>query len=113
MAKEKGRKDKQHNGQKKMTEGQATPWPKGKDRRTSNKMVKRKRTEGQATQWPKEKDRCVACPSVPFLWPLCCLSFCLFSFGHCVACLSVPFFGHFVACPSVPVLLAIVLGQAT
>jgi uncharacterized protein YdiU (UPF0061 family) len=25
---------------------------------------------------------CVACPSVPFLWPLCCLSFCPVSFGH-------------------------------
>ena len=34
--------DKQHNDQKKMTEGQATPWPKEKDRRTSNTMTKRK-----------------------------------------------------------------------
>jgi hypothetical protein len=50
MAKRKGQKDKQHNGQKKRTEGQATQWPKEKDRRTSNTMTKRKGTEGQATQ---------------------------------------------------------------
>jgi hypothetical protein len=50
MAKKKGQKDKQHNGQKKMTEAQATPWPKEMDRRTSKTMVKRKRTGGQATQ---------------------------------------------------------------
>ena len=42
MAKRKGQKDKQHNGQKKMTEGQATQWPKENDRRTSNTMAKRK-----------------------------------------------------------------------
>ena len=54
--------DKQHNGQKKMIEGQAIQWPKEKDRITSNTMTKRKgqknkqhndqkkRTEGQATQ---------------------------------------------------------------
>ena len=54
--------DKQHNDQKKMTEGQATQCPKENDRRTSNTMTKRKcqkdkqhndqkkRTEGQATQ---------------------------------------------------------------
>jgi hypothetical protein len=42
MAKEKGQKEKQHNTQKKMTEGQAIPWPKEKDRRTSNTMAKRK-----------------------------------------------------------------------
>jgi hypothetical protein len=47
---------------------------------------------------------CVACPSVPFIWSLCCLSFChfllvivllvllSFSFSHCVACPSVVFF---------------------
>ena len=34
--------DKQHNDQKKMTEGQATQWPKENDRRTSNTMAKRK-----------------------------------------------------------------------
>jgi hypothetical protein len=90
-AKEKGQKDKQQNAQKKMIEGPAIPWPKEKDRRTSNTMVKRKRTEGQATQW------LCCCPSVPFFWSLCCLSFCPFilvivllvilpfSFGHCVA----------------------------
>ena len=44
MAKRKGQKDKQHNGQKKMTEGQATQWPKENDRSntTSNTMAKRK-----------------------------------------------------------------------
>jgi hypothetical protein len=92
---------------RKGTEGQATKWPKEKDRRTSNTMVKRKRTEGQATQWPKERGQkelvllslffghFVACPSVPvllaivllvllslFFWQLCCLSFCPFSVGH-------------------------------
>ena len=41
--KEKGQKDRQHNGQKK------------KDKRTDNTMAKRKRTKGQTTQWPKEK----------------------------------------------------------
>ena len=42
-SKEKGQKDRQHNGQKK------------KDKRTDNTMVKRKRTKGQTTQWSKEK----------------------------------------------------------
>ena len=55
MTNTKGQKDKQHNGQKKMTEGQATQGPKEKDRRTSNTMAKRKWTEGQATQWPKKR----------------------------------------------------------
>jgi hypothetical protein len=50
MTKRKGQTDKQHNGQKKRTEGQVTQWPKEKDRRTSNTMAKRKGTEGQATQ---------------------------------------------------------------
>ena len=62
MAKRKGQKDKQHNGQMKRIEGQETQWPKEKDRRVSNTMAKRKgqkdkqhndqnkRTEGQATQ---------------------------------------------------------------
>jgi uncharacterized membrane protein YfhO len=35
-------KDKQQNGQRKGTEGQATQWPKKRDRRTSNTMAKRK-----------------------------------------------------------------------
>jgi hypothetical protein len=74
---------------KKRTEGQATQWPKEKDRRTSNTMTKRKgqkvkqhndqkkRTEGQATQC-FSFGHCVACPSVLFFWSLCCLSFCPF-----------------------------------
>jgi hypothetical protein len=85
MAKEKGQKDKQHNSQKKMAEAQATPWPKEMDRRTNNTMV-----------------HGVACPSVIFFWSLCCLSCSFFlvivllvllpfSFGNCVALLSVPF----------------------
>jgi hypothetical protein len=61
MAKRKGQKDKQHNDQKKRTEGQATQWPKEKDRRTSNTMTKKRErrtrntmakrteTEGQET----------------------------------------------------------------
>jgi hypothetical protein len=80
-----------------MSEGQATQSPREKNRRTSNTMAKRKgqmdkqhngqkkMIEGQAIQC------CVACPSVPFLWPFCCLSFCPCSFGHCVACPSVSF----------------------
>jgi hypothetical protein len=55
MTKRKGQKDKQHNGQKKMTEGEPTQWPKENDRRTNNTSV--------------------SCPSVPFFWSLCCLSF--------------------------------------
>jgi hypothetical protein len=43
MAKRKRQKDRQHNGQKKKTEGQTTQWPKEKDRRTDNTMAKRKR----------------------------------------------------------------------
>ena len=42
MAKKKGQKDKQQNGQRKGTEGQATQWSKANDRRTSNTMPKRK-----------------------------------------------------------------------
>jgi hypothetical protein len=101
MTKGKRQKNRQHNDQRKKTEGQTTQWPKEKDRRTDNTMAKgkrqknrqhndqRKKTEGQPTQWP--------------LWPLCCLFFCLFplaivlsvllffSFGHCVVCSSVFF----------------------
>jgi Flp pilus assembly protein TadB len=88
--KEKRQKDRQHNGQKK------------KDKRTDNTMAKRKRqkdrqhngqkkkAKGQTTQWQKEKRQKVAIVlSVLlsfFFWPLCCLSCCLFSFGHCVVC---------------------------
>jgi hypothetical protein len=43
MAKRIRQKDRQHNGQKKKTEGQITQWPKEKDRRTDNTMAKRKR----------------------------------------------------------------------
>ena len=42
-SKEKGQKERQHNGQKK------------KDKRRDNTMVKRKRTKGETTQWSKEK----------------------------------------------------------
>jgi hypothetical protein len=93
--KEKRQKDRQYNGQKK------------KDKRTDNTMAKRKKTKGQTTQWPKEKrqkDRqhngkkkkdkrtdfllaIVLSVLLPFFfWALCCLSCCLFSFGHCVVC---------------------------
>jgi hypothetical protein len=115
--------DKQQNAQKKMIEGPAIPWPKEKDRRTSNTMVKRKRTEGQATQWPKErgqKDKqhndqkkrtegslsfghYVACPSVLFFWSLCCFS-CHFLLVIVLPVLLSFSFDHCVACPSVPFL---------
>jgi Na+/glutamate symporter len=79
---------------------------------TDNTMAKRKRTTWQTTQWPREKeqndrqhngqkkknkmtDNTIILSF--FFWPLCCLSFCSFSFGHCVVC-------HFVL-----FLLAIVL----
>ena len=42
MAKEKGQKDKQHNGQKKMTEGQATQWPKEKGQKDKQHNDKKK-----------------------------------------------------------------------
>ena len=42
MTKRKGQKDKQHNDQKKRTEGQATQWPKENDKRTSKTMAYRK-----------------------------------------------------------------------
>jgi uncharacterized membrane protein YvlD (DUF360 family) len=80
---------------------------KKKDKRRDNTMVKIKRTKGETTQWSKEKGQkerqhhCVVSPFVLFLltivlslllsfffWPLCCLSFCPFSFGHCVVCPS-------------------------
>ena len=49
--------DKQHNGQKKMTEGQAIQWPKEKGQKDKQQNGQRKGTEGQATQWSKENDR--------------------------------------------------------
>jgi hypothetical protein len=42
-SKEKGQKERQHNGQKK------------KDKRRDNTKVTRKRTKGETTQWSKEK----------------------------------------------------------
>jgi hypothetical protein len=62
MSKEKGQKDKQHNGQRKRAKGQTTQWPKKKDIRTDNIMAKekgqkdrqhndqRKRAKGQTTR---------------------------------------------------------------
>jgi hypothetical protein len=61
MAKRKGQMDKQHNGQKKMIEGQAIQWPKEK---------------GQKDQ--KQNGVLVVILSL-FFWSLCCLSFCPFS----------------------------------
>jgi amino acid permease len=55
MAKRKGQKDKQHNDQKKRTEGQATLF-----------------------LLSFSLGHCFACPSVLFFWSLCCLSFCPF-----------------------------------
>jgi hypothetical protein len=48
-------------------------------------------------------------PSVPFFWSLRCLSFCPFSFGHCVACPSVIFFWPLCYLSFCPFLLVIVL----
>jgi hypothetical protein len=85
---------------RKGTEGQETQLPKENDRRTSNTMTKKKGqkdkqhngqkkgTEGQAT------GHCVACPSVPFLWPFCCLSFCPFFLSIVLLVLLSLFFGH-------------------
>jgi hypothetical protein len=42
-------------------------------------------------------------------WPLCCLFFCFFYFGHCVVCTFVSYFGHCVVCIFVSFVLAIVL----
>jgi hypothetical protein len=69
MTKEKGQKNRQHNGQRKRTKGQTTQWPKKKGKRTNNTMAKekgqkdrqhnnqRKRAKGQTTQWPKKKGK--------------------------------------------------------
>jgi Flp pilus assembly protein TadB len=83
MTKRKGQKDKQHNGQKKRTEGQATQWPKEKNRRKSNTMTKE-----------NAFGHCVACPSVLFFWPLCCLSFCPFLLAILLLVLLSFSFGH-------------------
>jgi hypothetical protein len=83
-------------------------------------MTNRKGTEGQATQWPKEKGQkdkqqngrflsfcpfsfghCVACPSVLFFWSLCGLSFCPFLLVIVLLVLLAFSFRHCVACPSV------------
>jgi hypothetical protein len=67
----------------KITKGQTTQWPKEKNKkRTDNTMAKIKITKGQTTQWPIV----LSVLLLFFLWPLCCLSFCSFSFGHCVVC---------------------------
>ena len=42
--------DKQNNGQKKMTEGQAIQWPKEKGQKVKKRNCQKKMTEGQATQ---------------------------------------------------------------
>jgi hypothetical protein len=57
MTKRKGQKDKQHNGQRKMTKGQAKQWPKENDRRTSNTMTKRKGQKYQQHNGQKKEDR--------------------------------------------------------
>ena len=50
MAKRKGQMDKQHNGQKKMIEGQAIQWPNEKGQKVKKRNCQKKITEGQATQ---------------------------------------------------------------
>jgi cation transport ATPase len=95
--------DKQHHGQKKRTEGQATQWSKEKEQKNKQHNDQKNMTEGQATQSPKENDRRIVLLvllSVFFLAIVMLVLLSLF-FGHCVACPSVIFFGHCVACPSV------------
>jgi hypothetical protein len=78
---------------RKGTEGQATKWPKKKDRKTSNTMTKRKGTEGHYVACPVPFfGHCVACPSVPFRLAIVLLVLLSFSFGHCVVCPSVLFY---------------------
>jgi hypothetical protein len=78
--KEKEQKDIQYNGRKK------------KNKRTYNTMAERKRTKGHAIQWPKEKNQKDIQSIVLyvllffFFRPLYCMSFCSFSFCHCIAC---------------------------
>jgi Flp pilus assembly protein TadB len=101
---EKRQQDRQHNGQKKKAKGQTTQWPKEKrqkdrqhngqkkkDKRTDNTMAKRKKTKGQTTQWSVLLSLFLLAIVLSvllsfFFWPLYCLSFCLFSFCHCVVC---------------------------
>jgi UPF0716 family protein affecting phage T7 exclusion len=66
-------------------------------------MTKRKGTEGQETQWlvllvlmSFSFGHCVACPSVLFFWPLCCLSFCPFLLDIVLLVLLSFSFGHYV-----------------
>jgi hypothetical protein len=73
MTKRKEQKDKQHNDQKKRTEGQAT--------QCIVLLVLLSFSFGH----------CVACPSVPFLLVIVLLVLLSFSFGHCVVCPSVLF----------------------
>jgi Flp pilus assembly protein TadB len=76
----------------------SSQWPKEKNnKRTNNAMAKRKITKGQTTQRPKENKT----KGQTTQWPKekitkgqttqCCLSFCYFSFGHCVVCRFVIF----------------------
>jgi lipopolysaccharide export LptBFGC system permease protein LptF len=70
-SKEKSQKVRQHNAEKK------------NHRRSDNTMVKTQITEDQTTQW--SKDKFVLSDLLWFFFsPLCCLTFCDFSFGHCV-----------------------------
>ena len=50
MVKRKGQKGKQHNGQKKRTEGQTTQWPKEKGQKDNQPNDHTKGTERKATQ---------------------------------------------------------------
>jgi hypothetical protein len=72
MVKRKRTKERQHNGQNK------------KDKRRDNPMGKRKRTKGETTQWSKEKGQKERQHNGQKKKELCCLSFCPFSFDHCV-----------------------------
>jgi hypothetical protein len=57
MTKGKRQKDRQHNDQRKKTEGQTTQWPKEKDRRTDNTMTKGKRQKNRQHNDQRKKDK--------------------------------------------------------
>ena len=51
---------------------------------------------------------CVVCPFVLLLWPLCCLSFCSFSYGYWIVCPFCSFSdGYWIVCPFLLFLMAI------
>jgi hypothetical protein len=62
------------------------------DKRRDNTMGKIKSTKGETTQWSKEKGQKERQHNGQKKKDLCCLSFCPFSFDHCVVSPFVLFF---------------------